>query len=136
LKGFLHPKHVLHNINERSDCMEKQTLKVIDPKDLLDVAMKHKEEGYRLVAITCTNKEGMELSYSFDRSYDFITCRFVIELSVEIESITDLYPYAFLYENEIKELFGVKIKNIGLDFHNNLYQISVKTPFQNSKEKE
>lgn len=114
--------------------MEKQTLNVIDPNDLIDEVSKLKENGYRLVAITCTNKEGMELSYSFDREYDFITCRFVIDPSEEIESITSLYPYAFLYENEIKELFGVSIKNIGFDFQNNLYIIPVKTPFQNSKE--
>jgi ech hydrogenase subunit D len=114
--------------------MEKQTLNVIDPKELLNEVSKLKADRYRLVAITCTNKEGMELSYSFDREYDFITYRFVIEPTVEIESVSSLYPYAFLYENEIKELFGVIIKNISFDFQNNLYIIPVKTPFQTSKE--
>ncbi len=111
--------------------MEKQDIQIILPGELLSETLKLKNSEYRLVAITCTNKDGMELSYSFDRNYEFINLRITLETGSdeELESISCFYPYAFLYENEIKELFGVKIKNIVLDYNNNLYKTSVDTPF-------
>lgn len=109
--------------------MGQQTIKTISAHDLLADSLRLKNDGYRLVAITCTNKDGMELSYSFDKNYDLLTLRFVTDTKEEIESISIVYPYSFLYENEIKELFGVKIKDITVDFNNSLYKIPVKTPF-------
>lgn len=114
--------------------MEQQIIK-ISSSELLSETIKLKNNGYRLVAISCTSKDNIELSYSFDKDYDFINLRLNIEEDVEIESISLIYPYAFLYENEIKELFGVKINNIALDYKDTLYKIAVKTPFK-KKEKE
>jgi len=110
--------------------MEQQTVRMISPQDLLADTLRLKNGGYRLVAISCTNKDGMELSYSFDKNYELLTLRFVLtEEEQEVESISVIYPYSFLYENEIKELFGVRIKDIAIDFEDSLYQIPVKTPF-------
>jgi len=114
--------------------MGQQTIKMISRHELLAETLRLKNAGYRLVAITCTNKEGMELSYSFDKKYDLTTLRFVTDTIEEIESISIIYPYSFLYENEIKELFGVKIKDITVDFNNTLYKIPVKTPFGQKEE--
>jgi len=116
--------------------MEEQTIKKISPNDLLGETVRLKSDGYRLVAISCTNKDGIEISYSFDKDYELINLRLNIEDSEEVESISFIYQFAFLYENEIKELFGVKIKNISLDFNDNLYKTSIKTPFNVKKEGE
>ena len=35
----------------------------------------------------------------------------------------------FLYENEMKELFGVNIQMINLDYNNKLYRINEEAPF-------
>lgn len=113
-----------------------QIINQILPNELLSETLKLKNEGYRLVAISCTDKDGAEISYSFDKEYDFINLRLNIDYDAEIESISLIYPYSFLYENEIKELFGVNIKNISIDFNDNLYRIAVKTPFNNKKEEE
>ena len=109
--------------------MKEQILKEISPNDLLTEIMKIKNDGYRLVAITCTNKNGMELTYSFDKDYELLNIRLTTDTETELPSISILYPYSFLYENEIKELFGVKITGIMPDFNNNLYKIPVKPPF-------
>ncbi|NNJ28870.1 NADH-quinone oxidoreductase subunit C [Lacrimispora defluvii] len=109
--------------------MKEQILKEISPNDLLTEIMKIKNDGYRLVAITCTNKNGMELTYSFDKDYELLNLRLTTDTETELPSISILYPYSFLYENEIKELFGVKITGIMPDFNDNLYKIPVKTPF-------
>lgn len=109
--------------------MKEQILKEISPNDLLTEIVKIKNDGYRLVAITCTNKNGMELTYSFDKDYELLNIRLTTDTDTELPSISILYPYSFLYENEIKELFGVKITGIMPDFNDNLYKIPVKTPF-------
>lgn len=112
----------------------EQQIKMILPNELLAETVHLKNEGYRLVAISCTAKDGLELSYSFDKEYDFVNLRFVTDTETEVDSISSLFSYAFLYENEIKELFGANIKDIIIDFKNNLYKIPVKTPFNMPKE--
>ncbi|MFV0241652.1 MAG: NADH-quinone oxidoreductase subunit C [Lacrimispora sphenoides] len=109
--------------------MAEQILKEISANDLLAETLKIKNDGYRLVAVTCTNKDGMELTYSFDKDHELINLRILTDTETELPSISIIYPYSFLYENEIKELFGVKITGITPDFNDNLYKIPVKTPF-------
>ena len=113
----------------------EQNIKVIQTGELLSQVVTLKHDGYRLVAISATATEGIELTYSFDKDYDFINIRLEIDGETEIDSISSLFSYAFLYENEIKELFGAKIKNISLDFNNQLYRIPVQTPFAKKEEK-
>jgi len=110
--------------------MAEQILKEISANDLLTETLKIKNDGYRLVAITCTNKNGMELTYSFDKDHELLNLRLLTDTETELPSISIIYPYSFLYENEIKELFGVKITGITPDFNDSLYKIPVKTPFQ------
>lgn len=116
--------------------MAQQVIKEISSNELLSSTLKMKNDGYRLVAISCTNKEEIEITYSFDKEFDFINLRLNIDYNTEIDSISVIYPYSFLYENEIKELFGVKINGISVDFNNNLYRIAVRTPFSMQKEGE
>ena len=127
--------------------MGQQTIKTIMSKELLSETLRLKNKGYRLVAISCTSIDNksdksseeataseenatMELSYSFDKDYDLLTLRVLTDTDERISSISIIYPFAFLYENEIKELFGVRIKDISIDFNNTLYKIPVKTPFK------
>lgn len=114
--------------------MDQQTIKTILPSDLLGECLVLKNDEYRLVAITCTYKNGAELTYSFDKNYDLFNLRLNIEDDVEIDSISCIFPISFLYENEIKELFGVKIRNISLDFNDKLYKLAVETPFKKREE--
>lgn len=109
--------------------MNQQIIKDIAVNDLLAEVLNMKKEDYRLVAISCTSKDGLEISYSFDKDYDLVSLRIKTDEVTEVSSISAMYPYAFLYENEIKELFGANIINISLDFNNTLYKIPVKTPF-------
>lgn len=95
-----------------------------------------KREGYRLVAITCTKvPEGFELTYSFDKDYDFVNLRVFVPEEEEITSITGIYYAAFIYENELKDLFGIKIRHIKLDYEGHFYQLATPTPFNPPKEK-
>jgi ech hydrogenase subunit D len=87
-------------------------------------------EGYRLVQIGCsTLPGGYELNYSFDKDYRFKNLRFTALPGEEVPSISVIYPNAFLYENEIHDLFGVPVKNIAIDYRGTLYRTAIPTPF-------
>lgn len=107
-------------------------LEEIDVNELLTRVMEKKNAGLRLsqACAACVNGK-FELSYSFanDGTYEYTTLRAVIDIDTEVPSVTAFYPFAFLYENEMKELFGVKINMINLDYHDKLYRISAETPF-------
>ncbi len=107
-------------------------LEEIEVAELLSKVMEKKNAGLRLSQACAAYVDGKyELSYSFadDESGSYSVLRIVIEPETTVSSITALYPYAFLYENEMKELFGVKIEMINLDYQNKLYRISKETPF-------
>ena len=104
----------------------------ITPELLLDETMKMKNAGLRLSQACAVYKDGKyELSYSFaeEGTNQYSTLRIVMDKDVSVRSITPFYPYAFLYENEMKELFGVKIEMINVDYEDRLYRIKQEAPF-------
>ncbi|MCL1864380.1 MAG: NADH-quinone oxidoreductase subunit C [Spirochaetes bacterium] len=114
--------------------MDKQEFIQIEHNSLLEKVYNFSQDGYRLVQIHCTLLDtGFELNYSFDKDNKFVNLRIIIDKDQEILSISNIYWSAFLYENEISNLFGVKIKNIVIDFNGALYQNSKKAPFAEPK---
>lgn len=102
----------------------------IKVEELLNYVHSIKEYNWRLVQICCTSyKENFELNYSFANEYRFLNLKFYIEEGVDIPSISCIYEPAFLYENEIQDLFGIKIKHISIDYEGQLYKIAAKKPF-------
>jgi ech hydrogenase subunit D len=115
--------------------MQNGEILTIQPEDLLSECLKRKEEGYRLVQISSvTTKESYELTYSFGKGYELSHLRIEAEPGAKIMSISHIYECAFLYENEIHDLFGVDIELITLDYHGNLYRIGQKAPYQKKEE--
>lgn len=109
-------------------------IKTIDASELVATAHTLKAEGYRMVQI-CANKipEAFELTYSFDKDHELYHYRVVLPEDAEIMSITDSYFAAFVYENEIKDLFGIKINHIALDFQGNFFITNEPTPWKADK---
>jgi len=64
------------------------------------------------------------------KNYQLKTLRMNITQETEIPSITETYWGAFMYENEIHELFGITFKGINIDFKGNLYKKKMKTHSQ------
>ena len=109
---------------------EPQENTVIGKNDLVGMVAQLFAEGYRLVQIGCTTLPGAyELNYSFDKDYRFKNLRVTAAPGEEVPSISVIYPNAFLYENEIHDLFGVVIKNINIDYRGTLYRTAIKVPF-------
>ena len=78
--------------------------------------------------------EQVELTYSFDRESQLVNLRFQIPAAgTPLPSITSIYWCAFLYENELHDLFNVQVDGMAVDFHGHLYETSVKFPFGSTK---
>lgn len=115
---------------------EKQKMITIKPTDLVDTVWKFFNDSYRLVQIGCTalENEVFEINYSFDKDYNFINVRLSLKSGDdEIPSISSIYWCAFIYENEIHDLFGIRVKDIVIDFKGNFYRLAKKTPFRLEK---
>jgi ech hydrogenase subunit D len=81
--------------------------------------------GWRLVQILCVgNSAGAEISYSFGSGLELRSLRVDVPAETALPSITSLYPGAFLYENEIRDLFGVRIERIRSDWEGNVYDVA------------
>lgn len=106
------------------------------PADLLaERARALKAGGFRLVQISATQlPEEVEVTYSFDREIQLTNLRVSVPASnLRLPSISALYGSAFLYENEIYDLFRVKVEGMNVDFGGNLYKTAVKFPFATRK---
>jgi len=110
--------------------VEEQEMVNIDRKELVGGTAALLASGYRLVQICCTTlADGYEMNYSFDRDYRFKNLRFTVKPGEAVQSISCIYWNAFLYENEIHDLFGIPITNIVIDYRGTLYRTRVPTPF-------
>ncbi len=102
-----------------------------EPGDLLEKVMDLKAEGYRLGQACCTNVEnGFELLYSFDKEYHLKNLKLSISREQEMMSITGVYWPAFIYENEMHDLFGITFKHSELDFGGHFFRLSEPTPWR------
>lgn len=92
-------------------------------------------QGWRLVQMSASTIQGegeaqaVELNYSFDKDYKLLNLRVFCQTGSKIKSISGIFFGAFLYENEIKEQFGVEFEGIAIDFRGTLYKTAVKQPF-------
>ena len=117
----------------------------VDANLILDESHKMKNEGYRLMQICATRSEipaepaaegetatvpAYEIIYTFGMGLLMENLKVTIPQTQSVISITSAYPCAFLYENEMHDLFGVEVRMINLDFRGNLYRTAVKTPFK------
>ena len=116
---------------ERKDLI--QDIVSAEAGDLLGVVQDTKAEGFRLCQICGTaigDSGSLEVLYTFEKENILRNYKLTIDAKApELQSITVSYPYAFIYENELHDLFGIKFKNLGLDYGGKFYKISQETPW-------
>jgi ech hydrogenase subunit D len=110
---------------------EDQTILTIQKEELMDHVQKLSQEGYRIIQISCTQADSHFLiDYSFDKDYRFFGLRVALPIhQPELPSISKEFLAAFLYENEIHDLFGIKVNGMAIDYGGKFYRIEAKTPF-------
>src|SRR5699024_9320627 len=110
-------------------------IRTITNTQFFPAIVKMKTEKWRLVQICATSVEGgCEMSYSFCQGYDMRTYRFIAWEGGAAARTSQIFPCAFLQENEAKELFGVKITLIKPDYRDKLYRIDEEAPFKIKEE--
>jgi ech hydrogenase subunit D len=111
---------------------EAQPIEAIGVADLLARVGERKAAGDRLIAISAAAVEGVhEITYSFEaRDHAFTNLRITVEPGTSLPSITSLYWGAFVYENEIHDLYGHEVTGMNVDFGGHFYTTKVPYPFR------
>ena len=97
--------------------------KEITVDELISCVSNLKYRGFRFVTASCAdNRDGtFSLYYHFDKQLELENIALTVSRDTAIPSITTLYLCAFLVENEIKELFGLNIENIAIDYEGRMF---------------
>jgi ech hydrogenase subunit D len=83
-----------------------------------------KAQGARLVTITALDHgKEIEYVYNFARDMDIVNLRVKTPRTEPMPSISSLYPSAFIFENELQDLFKIKVSGISVDFGGKLLTI-------------
>ncbi len=112
-----------------------QVFEPITADALVARARRMRQQGYRLVQIGATRlPEHLELTYSFDREGQLQNLRLLVPAAEpQLPSLSGIYWCAFLYENEMHDLFGLRVDGMAVDFHGTFYRTTVKFPFGRTK---
>jgi ech hydrogenase subunit D len=115
--------------------LQEQTLELIAVDALLDKVEAMRKHGYRLVQISATRlPDQLELTYSF--ALEGRVAQFRLHLAdgaLNVPSISSIYWCAFLYENEMHDLFNLSVEGMAVDFKGTFYKTAVKFPFGSTK---
>jgi ech hydrogenase subunit D len=108
-----------------------QDLEAIEAGSLLERVKHFRKAGHRLVQISATRlPEQVQVTYSFERENHLANLRLHLPAGeAKLPSISGEYWCAFLYENELHDLFNIAVEGIAVDFHGKFYNTAVKFPF-------
>jgi ech hydrogenase subunit D len=102
--------------------LPNQNFEVIVASQLLDSVRQMRNRRARLVQICATAlPDALELTYTFDVEAKLANLRILVDKQDTVPSITPIYACAFLYENEMHDLFNLQVANISVDFKGTLY---------------
>jgi ech hydrogenase subunit D len=115
----------------RRPLADPQTIEEIPLSTLLERVQRMQVEGWRLSQASCTRLVAdQEVNYSFDLDGRLHTLRVRLPMNdPELPSISPFFWSAFLYENEMHDLFGITVRGMAIDFHGAFYTTMVPTPY-------
>ena len=89
---------------------------------LLGQTQQMRYDNYRFVTATCIDNgdETFDVIYHFDRDLELMNYRVKVAKKEEVPSVSKIYFCAGLVENEMKELFGLNVTNIVIDYGGHL----------------
>jgi ech hydrogenase subunit D len=119
--------------------MSIDNLRDISKDQLAAEAKKYADAKARFVTGVCNDLgDKLEVTYYFNSypTLEMSALRFSVGKDEDVPSITGIYLTSVLIENEMKELFGLKVKDIAIDFggHMLLAQDSPVLPMLKSEE--
>lgn len=90
-----------------------------------------RHEGWRLAHISATTlPQCIEISYGFDREGEYQTLRLTLQgPAPRLPSISRIYWAAFVYENELHDLFQIEVEGMVVDFQGRFIKTATPFPF-------
>lgn len=117
--------------------MSEQIIIETQASELLAIVQGRKTDGWRLGQACATKVDGgIDLLYSFDKEYKLENLKVHLKDGESVQSITNIYWGAFVYENEMQDLFGVKFENMVLNYEGHFFKVSEPTPWNKQEVKE
>ncbi|QIK37268.1 NADH-quinone oxidoreductase subunit C [Caldichromatium japonicum] len=95
------------------------------------IAEQHRAQGFRLVQLTGTARPDhfeVMISYELDQHCAHYRVKVARDRPI-LPSLSPIFPAAFTYENELKDLFGMEFPGLTLDYGGNFLRTKVKIPF-------
>ncbi|MEE8715773.1 MAG: NADH-quinone oxidoreductase subunit C [Coriobacteriales bacterium] len=105
----------------------------IDAQDILGIATAKRADDWRFLEVHANrpNKEGkVEIVWSFfdDRALQAVAYEAFVDPGSSVDSLSGIFPCAFMFENEMHDLYDITVRNISLDYHGNFYQVTCDAP--------
>lgn len=96
---------------------------VVALEALVGEVAKMKVQGYRFVTLSCTELDArsIDVLYHFDRDLSLKHLRMTVPKGALVPSISPVYFAAFLVENEVQDLFGLRFDGLALDYGRTFY---------------
>jgi ech hydrogenase subunit D len=93
-------------------------VKEITKDQLLSEAQKMSSQNYRFVTSTCVDlgEGNLDVLYHFDKNMQLNNLRIKAKRGEDIPSISSVYLCSVLIENEMKELFGLNVQGMAIDY--------------------
>jgi len=90
----------------------------ISKDQLLGETQKLAGQNYRFVTTSCVDlgEGNLDVLYHFDKDTKLQNLRIKAKRGEEVTSISKIYLCAVLVENEMKELFGLNIAGMAIDY--------------------
>lgn len=116
-----------------------ENIKEINKDDIVSEGKKLLDAGAKFVTAVCNDlDEKLEVTYLFsvNRGTELTCLRYKIGKDEEVVSLSGTTLATVLIENEMKELFGLKVKDLAIDYagHLLLAQDSPITPLLKTKQ--
>lgn len=83
---------------------------------------------FRFVTMTAVDSDThFDIYYHFDLNYELTTFQLKLGKGEKLPSISKICPPALIVENEIQDLFGIKVEGLNLDYQD-LFLLSADAP--------
>lgn len=115
------------------DGKTKGTFTRIDLAQAMDIARAKHDAGWRFVEVHANRPykdQGIEVVWTYvdEDAQVFEAYEAFVEPGTRIPSVSALFPCAFMYENEMHDLYGLPVDGITLDYRGNWYGLMMYAP--------
>jgi len=97
--------------------MSLENVTAVTTTDLLGKAATLLAQGRRFITITCSDRgDHFDIIYHFDHDYILENLRLTLGKNEPLPSLSAICLCALVVENEIQDLFGIKVQGLAIDY--------------------